>query len=197
MKFPDSLLAHRHLDSRKGIEIGASAHNPFNLPGRIANVDDTAETTIFKLEEHRLCGEMERVDVVAPADKLPWGDGELGYVLSSHVLEHVYDPIGAINEWARVLEPGGLVFCVLPHKERTFDAHRPRTTLAELKRRYARPRPEELAHEGHKNVWITTDGVELFIYCDLEILDVLDVDDKVGNGFTIVARKPRAWMNIP
>ena len=31
MKFRDSELAHKLLDGLKGIEIGAAAHNPFNI----------------------------------------------------------------------------------------------------------------------------------------------------------------------
>ena len=31
MKFKESALAHKYLDGLKGLEIGASAHNPFGL----------------------------------------------------------------------------------------------------------------------------------------------------------------------
>ena len=39
MKFKDSQLAHKYLDGLKGLEIGGSAHNPFNLD--TLNVDYT------------------------------------------------------------------------------------------------------------------------------------------------------------
>jgi hypothetical protein len=56
-KFRDSALAHKYLDDLKGIEIGGSAHNPFNLPNCI-NVDYTdSMTTIFKEAEFEMCGE--------------------------------------------------------------------------------------------------------------------------------------------
>lgn len=191
MKFKDSALAHKLLDNLSGVEIGASAHNPFNLPGCRVNVDYTDDmNTIFKQEERNICGEAAKVDVVAFADSLPFADGEWDYVITSHVAEHLYDAIKGVKEWMRVIKPGGYVFAIIPHKERTFDRDRPRTTLAELIRRHTEPDPEEAKRDAHHCVWITEDGVELFKYCGLEIVEVQDVDDKVGNGFTIVGRKP-------
>jgi ubiquinone/menaquinone biosynthesis C-methylase UbiE len=190
MKFRESTLAHMLLDGLSGIEIGASAHNPFNLPGRKFNIDYTDDlTTEFKQQEIKLCGQAEPVHIVAPADVLPFPDGTWEYVISSHVLEHIYDPIGCLLEWVRVLKPGGLVFAILPHKERTFDKERPRTKQHELESRHAFPNPAELEHEGHKSVWITDDGVRLFLRAGLDIEWVFDRDDKVGNGFIIVGRK--------
>jgi ubiquinone/menaquinone biosynthesis C-methylase UbiE len=46
------------------------------------------------------------VDIVAPGDKLPFANNSLDYVLSSHVLEHFWDPIKTIKEWLRVVRPG-------------------------------------------------------------------------------------------
>ncbi len=53
-------------------------------------------------------------------------------VLSSHVLEHIANPIGALEEWIRVLRPGGTFLIVLPHKEGCADHRRPTTTLAHM-----------------------------------------------------------------
>ncbi len=192
MAFPDSTLAHRLLDGLVGIEIGGSSHNPFNLRGAL-NVDYSASMqTPFKEEERKTSGWALPVDVVAWGDDLPFDDESLDYVVSSHVLEHFYDPIKAIREWLRVVRPGGYVYMVVPHKERTGDSPRPRTTLAELLERHAGDAPvlpeEQLT--AHHSVWITADVVELCRYLGLDVVAQQDVDDKVGNGFTVVVKKP-------
>lgn len=189
MKFPESVRAHQLLDGLHGIEIGASAHNGFEIPGCVY-VDYTDDmTTVFKLSEIEMCGEAKPVDVVAPAWELPFDDESLEYVASSHLIEHCWDTIGTIEEWLRVLKPGGLIYMDIPHKERTFDKPRERTPLAELRERHAGPPPEFDDH-AHHSVWITEDWAEL---CDAQgwVLESLwDVDDKTGIGFTVVIRKP-------
>ncbi len=54
------------------------------------------------------------------------------FVLSSHVIEHVANPIKALKEWVRILRPSGALLLVVPHKDGTFDHRRPTTTLAHL-----------------------------------------------------------------
>jgi SAM-dependent methyltransferase len=54
------------------------------------------------------------------------------FVLSSHTLEHIANPLMALAEWKRVLKPNGVLALLVPHKERTFDHRRPVTTLAHL-----------------------------------------------------------------
>jgi SAM-dependent methyltransferase len=54
------------------------------------------------------------------------------FVISSNCLEHVANPLKAINEWIRVLKDGGLVLLVLPNKEYCFDHNRPVTEFSHL-----------------------------------------------------------------
>lgn len=185
---PESPLAHEFLDGLKGIEIGASAHNPFGL--HTLNVDYSDDyTTVYKQEEIQSTGKFAVVDIVASGDKLPLEDNSVDFVLSSHVIEHFYDPIKAVKEWLRVTRPGGYVFIIAPHKERTFDRDRPRTTLAELIERHEFPNPPVPDHHGHYSVWITEDFLELSNHFGWNVVKYQDVDDKIGNGFTIVIQK--------
>ncbi len=187
IKFPESRLAHKYLDGLAGLEIGGSAHNPFGLNTR--NVDYTAETNQYKKLEEKFVGQALPVDIVAPGDNIPLPDESQDFVISAHVIEHFPDPIKALKEWYRLIRKGGYIFMIVPHKERTFDKDRPRTTLQELIDRHEgrivpTPNPDD-----HYSVWITQDMVELVEYLGWNIVEAQDVDDKVGNGFTIVIQK--------
>jgi SAM-dependent methyltransferase len=62
------------------------------------------------------------------------------FVIASHVLEHLAEPLGLIDEIHRVLRPGGVALILLPDRRRTFDVHRPPTELDELVRKHASAR---------------------------------------------------------
>jgi hypothetical protein len=194
MAIRDSELAHRLLDGLRGIEVGGSAHNPFNIPGCI-NVDYTGSAdTAFKQEERALSGEALPVHVVASGERLPFAGESLDFVLSSHVLEHFWDPIAALREWLRVLKPGGLIFAVIPHKERTMDRERARTPFDELLDRHAgAAAPPPIDDHRHWSVWVAEDLREIGERLGLELAAAQDPDDKVGNGFTVVLRKPAGY----
>jgi ubiquinone/menaquinone biosynthesis C-methylase UbiE len=183
MKFPESQLAHRLLDGKRGVEVGPSAHNPFGLNSVFVGRDTTG--TVYEHEEEELCGESTKLHFVCEAGDLPFKDSTCDYVLVSHVLEHCYDVISTIAEWLRVIRPGGLLFIAFPHKERMFDKDRPRTTLSELIGRIGKTHDKD----EHHTVWITEDGLELCRYLNLNVIEVQDPDEKVSNGFVIVIQK--------
>lgn len=58
------------------------------------------------------------------------------FVLSSHALEHMADPIKALHEWKRVLKKGGVLLLCLPDKDKTFDRLRPATSLEHMVQDY-------------------------------------------------------------
>lgn len=72
----------------------------------------------------RLIGEAGRLEDV-PEDTYD-------AVLSSHVLEHLANPLGALAEWRRIVRPGGHVLLIVPHRDGTFDHRRPVTSLEHL-----------------------------------------------------------------
>lgn len=192
--FPESALAHKYC-AGKGLEIGGSAHNPFGLNTLNVDFTDSMETK-FKKEEIRLCGKALKVNIVAPGDDIPLPDESQDFIVSSHVIEHFTNPIKALIEWDRLVKPGGIIFMIVPHKERTFDKGKENTPLEHLiedfKNNNTKPHADP---NGHDHCWVTESFVELInyiiqeLYMKWEIVEVQDVDDKVGNGFTVVIRK--------
>jgi hypothetical protein len=79
---------------------------------------------------------------------------------------------------------------IVPHKDRTFDRTKQRTTLKELLDRHE-GRLSVKDSLGHYSFWITEDLVELINYLGWKIVGAYDVDDKAGNGFTIVIQKTK------
>lgn len=191
MKFKESELAHKYLDGLKGIEIGGSAHNPFGLD--TINVDYTDDmTTIYKKMEQETLdmnpvtpGRPLPVDVVADGEHLPFADKSYDFVISSHVIEHFFDPIAALKEWERVARK--YIYLIVPHKMRTFDIDREITETQELFDRHdgkiAKP---ESAPKDHYSVWDTQAFLNFMKDLGYNVIEFQDVDDKVGNGFAVL-----------
>jgi SAM-dependent methyltransferase len=59
-------------------------------------------------------------------------DDSQDFVIASHVLEHLAEPIGFIAEIHRVLRTGGVTLILLPDRHRTEDRFRPPTPLDHL-----------------------------------------------------------------
>lgn len=73
-----------------------------------------------------------RADYYGHACRLPFHDHALDYVVASHVLEHVANPVAALAEWYRVVQPGGIIYLVVPNRTATFDHTRELTPVDHL-----------------------------------------------------------------
>jgi SAM-dependent methyltransferase len=189
MKFPLSGLATKYLTGLKGVEIGGSAHNSYELD--TINVDYTDDmNTVYKKSEIEMCGEAMPVDVVADGANLPFDNNSFDFVISSHMLEHHYDPIDTIKEWHRVARK--YIFITVPRKDLTFDAEKPTTHWSELEERHKKftEKPDHSPADDHWSVW----DIEAFRYfcmrmatmLDMTIVEFQEKDDKVGNGMTVL-----------
>lgn len=58
--------------------------------------------------------------------------GPFDWVMASHVIEHVPDVIGWLDELAQVTADGGRLVLAVPDRRYCFDLHRPGTTLGQL-----------------------------------------------------------------
>ena len=70
-----------------------------------------------------------RADYYGHACALPFHDHSLDYVLASHVLEHVANPVRALAEWYRVVRPGGIIYLIVPDRRRTWEHARELTPV--------------------------------------------------------------------
>ena len=126
----------RHLRG-EGLDVGPG-HRPFPLidpSARVRYVDRWEPG-----ENSNLFPELGEVtfpkpDIVANLDKDRLSeilDSSVDFVVCSHILEHLADPIGMIEDTFRVLRPGGVLLIMLPDRHRTFDQKRQPTTLEHL-----------------------------------------------------------------
>jgi len=60
------------------------------------------------------------------------------FVLSSHSLEHIANPLKALREWIRVVKPKGAMIVILPDSRRTFDWRRQPTPVEHMLMDYER-----------------------------------------------------------
>lgn len=60
------------------------------------------------------------VDIKTGGDALRLPEKKFAYVFSSHCLEHLDDPIRALEHWKSRIEPGGVMFLYLPHPDQIY-----------------------------------------------------------------------------
>jgi len=57
-------------------------------------------------------------DIVADATDIPVKDESQDFLFAAHLFEHLIDPVQALNEWRRVLKPGGILYASLPDHDK-------------------------------------------------------------------------------
>lgn len=206
---PAMALATQYCQGQ-GIELGAAAHNPFNLSNclKVAPCDgqrflfdqDLEDYQQYRIEQLRQSGEVMAVDVLGDFQSIQAGDSEFDYLISSHVIEHVPNLFSAYQESYRVLKNHGIFFCIFPKRiAAPTDATRSLTTLEQMVQAYEQGvdmrSPPEGEWRGHYQVFslqsmlsainhINRQGIaQWYIEC------IEETDSKVGNGHTVVLRK--------
>jgi 2-polyprenyl-3-methyl-5-hydroxy-6-metoxy-1,4-benzoquinol methylase/glycosyltransferase involved in cell wall biosynthesis len=197
--FREHALAHQLLDGLTGLEIGAAAHNPFGLRTRNVALSEANE---FYAEHSR--GEIivpVAVDIWAPADNIPLPDRSEDFIISSHVVEHLPNLIGAFIEWDRILREGGYVFMIVPLKGALpADESRELTPLSHFVEDYNHKITLDThptdgvpgGRAGHYHTFTPDSLLEIVHFlrqqglCTWTLVAREDIDAKVGNGFTLV-----------
>jgi SAM-dependent methyltransferase len=131
----------------RGVDVGGGK---WPLPGAIV-VDPSGTTPGY---EH------------SNALNLP--DGEWDYIFSSHCLEHLVNPVAALDHWKTRLRPGGVLFLYLPHPDM----------------RYWRPQ-----HcRRHLHLFWPADVADML--CDLGFVNVIHGERDLAWSFAAVGFKP-------
>jgi predicted SAM-dependent methyltransferase len=140
----DKKHARRRFASRltgRGVEVGA-LFAPMPVPAGVTvrYVDHKSAEDLRAEYPEYPTEQLRPTDIVDDASTLATlPDASEDFLIASHVYEHLRNPVQALETWCRVVKPGGLVYIVVPHKARTFDWPRTRTTLEHLVLDYERP----------------------------------------------------------
>ena len=149
-----TFLADQYFRGR-GLEIGA-LHRPMAVPAGVemSYADSFTTEELVRLWSPEVDGHrVLPVDVVTAATTLAGVEDErFDFVIASHVVEHLEDPVRCLRSLARVTRPGGCVFLALPDRRVTFDATRPPTTIAHVLRDYCGD--PSASRRGHYTEWV-------------------------------------------
>jgi SAM-dependent methyltransferase len=128
-----------------GVEFGPGCHplklGPFVKSVRYCDAHDRAGfAALFPEAAESVSQFPDPIDFRLQFDREPFvdaiGRGLLDFVVANHLLEHLIDPIGFLDQCHQVLTPDGLLYLGLPDKRRIFDRDRRRTTLTDLVARH-------------------------------------------------------------
>src|SRR4051794_10264652 len=120
-----------------GVELGPGhIPMPLVLPGvKVSYVDRWEPEENRELFPELGVADFPQPDIVADLDRdglSALGKHSQDFVIASHVLEHLANPLAMLAEIYRVLRPGGVTLIFLPDRRRTFDARRAPTPLEHL-----------------------------------------------------------------
>jgi hypothetical protein len=122
----------------RGVEVGPS-FSPIvpKSTGADVTVIDHADAATLR-EKYRVHG--VDVDAIEEVDVI-WSGGPLAaalearapfdYIIASHVIEHLPDPLGFLADCEALLRPGGKLSLVIPDSRYSFDCLRPLTSIGQ------------------------------------------------------------------
>lgn len=141
-----------------GLEVG-SLHRRLPLAANVLYLDMCSMAQLrSQYSEDPRVDQIGRVHLVAKGGSYPFiDDNAFDFVASSHVLEHVANPPRQLQEWLRILRPGGIVYAIVPDMRYCFDRRRSLTTLSHFIEEYERGETRS-SLEHYRDYIINTNG---------------------------------------
>jgi ubiquinone/menaquinone biosynthesis C-methylase UbiE len=142
----------RHLfEGKHGLEIGGPSHifskagalPVYEIANSIDNLDFSNSTFWIpgdRTREYRPSQSLESGNnfYIDSHELVKMAADRYDFLIASHVIEHVANPIKSILEWKRLLKPNGSMILIAPCKHFSYDCDRPTTTIAHLIEDYQR-----------------------------------------------------------
>lgn len=140
-----------------GCGTGEVARSLNGLPFHLVVGTDLSE---YALSLARKESEVPPALLASEAGRLPFGDGSVSCLTSLDVVEHLDDDVGALREFARVVEPGGVILVAVPAYPWAWSDH---DVVLGHRRRYTRASLIDVAAQAglvverctHYHSWLT------------------------------------------
>jgi len=211
-------FASRRYLRGQGIEIGA-LHRPLALyEGATVKYVDRLPTEEVRRANPNVADQPQvPVDIVDDGETLRTIANEsVDFLIANHMLEHTRNPIATMENFLRVVKPGGILFLTIPDKRFTFDRRRGITPFVHLRddyllgpessdrehyedwARHVRDFSDEEAilrhageiHEANVNIhfhcWTHGEMVEMFLAMRREFGFPLEIEASIQNGHEVV-----------
>lgn len=193
-----SLLRFVSLSEMRGLEIGAF-DLPFVTPEE-GSVEFADYASTEDLIEEARANEGHSPDFVVPVNYVLSQGGWAGipnvydWIAAAHVIEHAPSMIDWLHEAADKLNPGGILFLVVPDKRYTFDFFRPESTLGKILEDHflgkTRPGPAEV-FDTH----FYTRSPDLAAMWD-DPQGVSFDEQEIGNVFDLLRQARNEYINV-
>jgi SAM-dependent methyltransferase len=124
-----------------GVEIGGPSDTGEILYKNSQNIDNIvfSKNTIWgnHTDEYNYYDGKKGKIIISDAVNISLVQNECyDFIFSSHSLEHIANPLKAINEWLRIIKNGGYVIIIVPEKSCCFDHKRNYSKFSTLLSQY-------------------------------------------------------------
>jgi SAM-dependent methyltransferase len=131
-----------------GVEIGGPSPTGNILYQNAQSIDNIifAKNTIWSThsDEYNYYNDKKGKVIINDAVNISLVKNEqYDFVFSSHSLEHIANPLKAINEWLRIIKNGGYIIIIVPEKSMCFDHKRNYSKFSTLLTQYEKNVGEE------------------------------------------------------